>query len=1053
MSGRHRVPGGLQRFPIAWILAAALLAPPLAAAPLAAGSRLPAAAARKAPLRFLPQAILVRLGDSVTVDAEAWFHAGKPFRTVTADRSGSLDHLLQRLDVRNIRAVFRAVAAGTAVGEREGEGELAHIYRLDLGDGIDPEAAVREIARDPHVVYAERDRLATTETVPNDTYADPDRRGTWRHSRPADGYADLWNLERIRWGAVWTRRQTLWPQASRLGGGGIAVAVLDSGVDVRHEDLAANIWHDAQGHPGYDFVDVDVASLAQFGLFPVAGEDYTKPDADPADHLGHGTHVAGTIAAVAGNGKGIAGIAWKSQVMAVRAGFAVQDAQGFLYGLLTSDAIASGIHYAASQGAKVINMSFGGYGLESQTEAAAIRFARSHGVLLVAAAGNDNTDTSQFFPAADPQVIAVAATLPNDRRVGFSNWGRPVALAAPGSDVLSLRAADTDLGGAIGRVGTAYMRLSGTSMATPHVAGALALILSAFPGIRADEATARLIATADPVPETIRRNEQLFFQGSGRLNLLRALQEPVHPAVSLRRLQVLSDDDGDGDAEPGEHVTLAIELRNDWRISRNVTLDLTASGATVSQGHWTSAAWQPGVSMTVVAEMDVPADLPWGETGDLRLVVRGNGLTQTIPLPLALHGPAPRTGWPIEGVKVGDGLITSPALGDLDGDGSLDVVYQSTLGTLFARHADGTPLLGWPVSLAGQHEQASPLIVDLDGDGRAEVLLVVAESLNVLDAQGQERPGWPQHVPALYFASVAVGDVTGDGKLDVVLLGEDGRLYVYSASGQLQPGWPVKIGSASNTTPVLVDLDADGSALEIVTGTSDGKLVALRGDGTPAAGHWPLLLGAFGPASPAVGDLDGNGQIELVVVTAIGTISRIDRHGTVVWQRRLPGLYSFSSPALGDLDEDGRLDIAVGSFTLADAGFVTALDADGNLLPGWPVETAGDPAASPALADLDGDGRLEVLIPDLAGILYAFRSDGHLVPGWPYDLDAYSLASPVVADLDGDGVLEVFAGRLELGLHLTSIKMIYALESGPAASRAPWPTFKRDARRTGAAPR
>lgn|GEM_PF-2944869 len=1054
--------------PVSFVLAALLL-PALggwAVQPPLEPSLVPrrAAPARLELPRFLPGSVLVRLKDSVGVDAEAWFRGGKPFRRVTADKSGSLDALFQRFDVRGVHAVFRTVPPGletapvaVAALKQGDDDELYHIYRLDLGPGIDAQEAAAEMGADPHVVFAEPNGLAEMQGLPNDTLIDPDGDGAW-NGRPEYGYADLWSLERTGWGQVWAQQASIWPSAARRGGGGVVVAVIDSGVDVRHGDLRANVWHDAQNLPGYDFVDVDVKPLEAYGLTPVSGEDYRKPDGDPADHYGHGTHVAGIIAAAADNRKGIAGVAWKSKVMPVRAGFVVQDGNLRLYGLLSTDAIAAGIQYAVRHGAQVINMSFGSGGPEQQTEAAALRFARSRGVLLVAAAGNGDSDARDVYPAANPDVLAVGATLPNDHRVAFSNWGTTVAIAAPGTDIVSLRAAGTNLGGIYGDAGPGCTRLSGTSMAAPQVSGALALILSAFPGITREQATQRLLAAADPVPEAVSRAGRLFVQGSGRLNVLRALKNPLKPVLSLRSLRV-EDENRNGAIEPGEHAALQIEIRNVGKSAHGVTIDLHVTDANVT-GHWAFADWPAGSTRTLTATLDVFPSLPWGETGDPRLSIHGDSLAQTdqiIVLPLAVPGLAPKAGWPIKGLDMAEGLVSSPVLGDLDGDGKLEAVYQSINGTIYARHADGGLLPGWPVKLPGAFEQASPLLADLNGDGTPEVLLAAGGKIHVLDVQGRELAGWPQAVPFLYSASLAVGDVTGDGKPDVVAMSDHAELYVLSAAGALQAGWPRTLGSFGGTTPLLVDLDGsaeNGSALEILTGASEGKLTAWRGDGTPAAGDWPADLGSIGPASPAAADLDGDGKLDVVAVSSFGFVGRLDSRGDVIWRRLEPGVAGFSSPALGDLDGDGRLDIVLGSFDSSSEGFVTAFDPDGNILPGWPVYTAAPVDASPALADLDGDGRPEVLVADSSGLFYAFHGDGSPVAGWPHDMQDTSQVSPVVADLDGDGVLEAFSGVFHLGLNTAPIDMIFALECGPASSssrstRAPWPAFKNNARRTG----
>jgi FG-GAP-like repeat len=211
-----------------------------------------------------------------------------------------------------------------------------------------------------------------------------------------------------------------------------------------------------------------------------------------------------------------------------------------------------------------------------------------------------------------------------------------------------------------------------------------------------------------------------------------------------------------------------------------------------------------------------------------------------------------------------------------------------------------------------------------------------------------------------------------------------------------------------------------------------------------------VTVGMMGPASPAAGDLDGDGEIEIVAVTAAGALYILDRRGSQEAAARVAGQYSFSSPALGDLDGDGRAEIAVGGGQGDGSGFFSLFDAEGAMMPGWPLATGADVSASAALVDLDGDGHREVVVPDLSGQLHALRADATPLPGWPRDLDGWVLSSPVAADLDGDGGLEVVLGRTVLGLLRAPIAMTYAIETGPAGEG--WPTFKGDPRRTGGAP-
>ena len=263
-------------------------------------------------------------------------------------------------------------------------------------------------------------------------------------------------------------------------GGGTVVGVLDTGVDVDHPDLAANIWTNAgEACAGCrtDGVDNDGNGYVD----DWRGWDFANDDNDPRDDNGHGTHVAGTIAAVGDNGRGVVGVTWSAELMALK--FIGADGSG-----TTADAIA-GLLYATDNGATVTNNSYGGVEF-SQAFADAVKLAGERGSLFVAAAGNSfsSNDSVPQYPSSftDPNVVSVAATNNVDQRAWFSNYGaRSVDLGAPGDGIYS-----TWPGGG-------YELLSGTSMASPQVAGAAALVQAAFPGATPAGTKALLLRTVD----------------------------------------------------------------------------------------------------------------------------------------------------------------------------------------------------------------------------------------------------------------------------------------------------------------------------------------------------------------------------------------------------------------------------------------------------------------------------------------------------------------------------------------------------------------------------
>ncbi|UTI65510.1 S8 family serine peptidase [Paraconexibacter antarcticus] len=284
-------------------------------------------------------------------------------------------------------------------------------------------------------------------------------------------------------------------------GAGVVVAVLDTGVDESHPDLRGALWTNPGEIPG-NGIDDDHDGYVD----DVHGVDLVNHDGDPADDNGHGTHVAGIIGARA-NGEGSVGLAPKAQLMAVK----VLDANR----AGSADTVAAGIRYALAHGADVINVSVNGSG-ESDVLRSAVQAAGAAGVSIVASAGNDGADLglTPSYPASypDPAMLAVAATDGDSLLADFSNFGRGVQIAADGVGILST----SSTGG--------YELRSGTSMAAPEVAAALALLHSARPDMADSDLRAALLATA-------RRPAGLLGRvAAGSLDVAAALHQVVSAA-------------------------------------------------------------------------------------------------------------------------------------------------------------------------------------------------------------------------------------------------------------------------------------------------------------------------------------------------------------------------------------------------------------------------------------------------------------------------------------------------------------------------------------------
>jgi subtilisin family serine protease len=256
--------------------------------------------------------------------------------------------------------------------------------------------------------------------------------------------------------------------------GNVVVAVIDTGAQLDHPDLAANLWTNASEIAG-NGIDDDANGFVD----DVHGWDFAGKDADPADDNGHGTNVAGIIGARGNNGTGVTGVAWRARLMIVKVLGA--NGSGTVYD------VARGIRYAVANGATIVNLSMAGPDGDPAL-AAAIAEARAAGVLIVAAAGNAGADldAKAAYPASSPSdnVIAVASTDEAGRLAPGSSYGaNTVDIAAPGENIDS-----TELHGG-------YGVRSGTSQAAAHVSGTLALMAAARPAATADQLRAQLLAS------------------------------------------------------------------------------------------------------------------------------------------------------------------------------------------------------------------------------------------------------------------------------------------------------------------------------------------------------------------------------------------------------------------------------------------------------------------------------------------------------------------------------------------------------------------------------
>ena len=368
---------------------------------------------------------------------------------------------------------------------------------VDLPRDLSVAEAVRAYEDSPDVAYAEPNFKVQPAVAPNDP-----------------GYKDLWGLNNIGQTGGTADADADAPEAWDTGTGspGTVVAVIDEGIDVGHPDLSGNIWNNPGEIAGNKADDDGNGYVDDVNGYDFANNDATVYDPDPLNGGRgdeHGTHVAGTIAAVGNNGVGVTGVNWDAQVAALKF---LGPGGGYV-----SDAVEA-VNYAVAEGMPISNNSWGFGGAKSLALQDAIAKADSKGHLFVAAAGNggsdgvgDDNDATPQYPSSytNANVVAVAASDDTDRLAPFSNYGATsVDLAAPGVGILSTLP------------GNKYARYSGTSMATPHVAGMAALIKSQNSGLDDGQIKAQILQFVDG-----KASLQGRVATNGRLNAVKAVTQ------------------------------------------------------------------------------------------------------------------------------------------------------------------------------------------------------------------------------------------------------------------------------------------------------------------------------------------------------------------------------------------------------------------------------------------------------------------------------------------------------------------------------------------------
>lgn len=934
---------------------------------------------------------------------------------------------------------------------------LKNTYLLVFSGDKSVEEAIVDYEQDSNILYAEHNFLAETSATVQQAIPPP--------NDPL--YSQQWYLPKIESSQAWASITNITNLSSAP-----VIAVIDTGVQWNHQDLANNIWINTGEIPnnnldddtngfiddvrGWDFVET---------IHPCyAGEDCSVEDNDPNDFQGHGTHVAGIAGAVTNNNLGVAGVCANfCKIMPVRAGFAYVSGEG----LLEYDDIAQSLVYAADNGANVVSMSFGG--MNSNLMQNAINYAYNRGVVLVAAAGNSGDNFPLMaYPAALSNVIAVGATDQNDMQTRFSNFGAWVDIAAPGLDIFSTISPTSPMNSNpqnppyCANANECYLQLSGTSMAAPVISGVVGLLLAKNPALTQNEVLTIIHSSHDPI------DHPAFYLGLGRTNLFKTVSNSNGGIVASLDPQLDHSAHGPqsfnilGNANGQNFLKYKIEIGSYnayptlWQIVQADTFT-PVNNAILGALNPLSLNLQPDIY-------------------SLRLLVTDTNQKTWEDRTVLLIDSTLVRGWP----KIIPDYSDSPIIPvDIDGNNNQELFFNALrmplMNNLFyALDNTGLPLNNWPILNTApygwfitQPGLPSPAVSNIDNDPAMEAIYSVPYSNSVkvyaYETNGNLQNGWPILLPSTLSTwsmkqPPVIANVDGGNDKEVIFISMDyfnncglsqNKIYIYKQDGTILPGWPQSI-NCPPIDPAVGDVDGNGD-MEIVVSSpfayhQNQELYVFNHDGTLLPG-WPQIV-AGGSSSPVLADLDQNdgGKLEIVQFGINGTLYVLNDDGSLVqgWPQQYSAIIgaTFShSPAIADVDNNGDLEI------IFEDGYSYSLyvvNHDGTTLTGWPVTSFGWDA-SPIIVDLDGDGFKEIVSSAWntgAYSLEGFRYDGTTFPGFPKRV-MYFAPSYAAGDINGNGIIDIVALDYFGSIHL------WEFTGRATPQNLPWPMTRHDAQNTG----
>ncbi len=877
----------------------------------------------------------------------------------------------------------------------------------------------------------------------------------------------------------------------------------------------------------------------------IAGWDFFGGDNDPwveysIDFGTHGSGVAEDAAAEGGDqGDSTIGVCPNCALLPVRIGDTF---------VVDGDRVGEGAVFAVDSGASVLNLSVGAI-THPELARAALSYAHQNGVSVSAAVGDENAYHPNYPALADDNLVVHSI-----RSNNYDEYGSPFSF----TNFINCN----NYGPRLELVTGAEACATGATAVTTGAMGLVVSAgRDAGLDLSADEVLQLLITSADDIAlsEEDRREADTYpsdegwdpFFGYGKLNVARAVERVASgdiPPVARFTSPAWFDY-----VDPTSMSELAVDAQVSAERAASVSWTLEL-GIGWNPRDWSTVASGDGPVDGTLARLDtdlLPSDLPPEEAqaGEDLLERVERVFQSSVTLRLTAtdeegrQGLARRTffshhdddslpGFPLE---LGGSGESSPVLADLDGDSILEIVVADSSGQVHAFHGDGTSLADYPLQTgplpeladyaaseayqegsvpvdAGEGILATVAVGDLDGDSVPEVVAATTAGAIYAWSNASLLDGFPYqmlgrepdefddyHTYDRGFAGApALYDLDGDGNLEIIATGMDGRLYVVDRNGGDWGPYPIEIcypetcgqvGYRSITSPALGDVDGDGD-VDIGIGTNEtlddgAQAIAYILDaasGTLLDG-WPVVeqslipeanllpvIGEGHPSSLAFADLEGDGHLEVANMVMFGQTDLLrydgstavelpyvqDEFGSGSNAEEFSMVQMLGNPAFGDMDGDGVPDLVFGGTStmyLVSLLLVTWQDFEhlagawsgltGEFLEGWPRVVEDSPfSLAPAIADVSGDGLPDAVLGSGGYLVHAWDAEGREAPGWPKLTGGWILGSPAVGDVDGDGYLDVVL--------TTRDGLLFAWSTmGRADQEISWAAIHHDAMNTG----